>query len=268
MVIVNDDTFEEKISFNLSRLNVFVLVGFTAIGLIALTTLLIAFTPLREYIPGYSSTKLKERALNNSEVLDSLEIAVEKQMQRMASIQKVLTGDVRSIEVNSDSLVDKATIDFEELNLDPSAADSLLRETVAREDKYNFFEEVSKEAIVLYKPANGPISEGYNLKEKHFAVDIVLVKDAPINAVADGTVIFAEWTTETGYVIIIEHPNNLLSVYKHNATLSKEQGDLVKAGEVIATGGSTGELSTGPHLHFELWMDGYAVNPEEFIDFK
>lgn len=268
LVIVNDDTFEEKVSFNLSRLNVFVLVGFSTITLIALTTLLIAFTPLREYIPGYSSSKLRKTALENAEELDSIKRIMYRDSIRYASIKKVLTGDIKPQEINKDSLRKSIAEDFEELNLEASEADAQLREKVSREDKYNIFESNEKESIVLFSPANGPISERYNVKAKHYAVDIVLVKDAPIKAVADGTVIFAEWTSETGHVIIIEHPNHLISVYKHNASLNKQQGDFVKSGEVIAAAGSTGELSTGPHLHFELWMDGHPLNPEDFIDFK
>ena len=126
----------------------------------------------------------------------------------------------------------------------------------------------SRASFVLFPPANGTISENYNSKTKHYAVDVVLAKDTPIKATADGTVIFAEWTTQTGYVIILEHSYGLISVYKHNASLNKSQGDLVKAGEVIAASGNSGELSTGPHLHFELWSDGYSVNPTNFIDFK
>ncbi|NQY06080.1 MAG: M23 family metallopeptidase [Flavobacteriaceae bacterium] len=268
LVIVNDDTFEEKLSFNLSRLNVFVLFGLTSIGLIVLTTLLIAFTPLREYIPGYSSTSLRRTAINNTEVLDSIRDVVRKDSIQIEHIRKVLIGDIQPQDVNKDSLRNEANKDFEGLNLTASKADSLLREKVEREDKYNIFENDSKENIVLFTPASGPISDPYNVKDKHYAVDVVLIKDAPIKAVADGTVIFAEWTSETGYVIIIEHPNDLISVYKHNSVLNKTQGDFVKAGEVIASAGSTGELSTGPHLHFELWMDGHPVNPQDFIDFK
>ncbi len=126
----------------------------------------------------------------------------------------------------------------------------------------------SKANFVLFPPVNGTISENYNVKTKHYAVDVVVAKDTPIKSTADGTVIFAEWTAQTGHVIIIEHSQGLISVYKHNASLTKAQGDLVKAGEVIATAGNTGELSTGPHLHFELWSDGYPVNPTNFIDFK
>ena len=119
----------------------------------------------------------------------------------------------------------------------------------------------------MFPPANGSISEGYNINKKHFAVDIVVAKDTPIKATADGTVILAEWTTQTGYVIIIDHGNGLISTYKHNASLTKSQGDLVKSGEVIALSGNTGELTTGPHLHFELWNDGYPIDPTTFIDF-
>ena len=120
----------------------------------------------------------------------------------------------------------------------------------------------------LKEPKQGTISEGFNTKDKHYAVDVVTSKDSPVKATADGTVIFSEWTAQTGYVIIIEHTNNLISVYKHNSVLTKEQGELVKAGEVIAAAGNTGELSTGPHLHFELWSDGYPIDPTNFIDFE
>jgi murein DD-endopeptidase MepM/ murein hydrolase activator NlpD len=121
---------------------------------------------------------------------------------------------------------------------------------------------------VLFPPVNGTISENYNVEEKHYAIDIVVAKDTPVKATADGTIIFGEWTAETGYVVIIEHSNELISVYKHNGSLTKRQGDLVKAGEVIAMAGNTGEFTTGPHLHFELWSRGYPVNPANFIDFK
>ena len=112
------------------------------------------------------------------------------------------------------------------------------------------------------------MSQEYNAEKKHFAVDVVAAKDAPVKAVADGMVIFAEWTTETGYVIILEHKEGLLSVYKHNGSLNKAQGDIVRIGEVIASVGNTGELTTGPHLHFELWNNGSPVNPKDYIDFK
>ena len=137
-----------------------------------------------------------------------------------------------------------------------------------QEDKYNPLTDNPQVNFVLFPPTKGSISQDYNPEEKHFGVDIIAVQNSPVKAVAEGTVIFAGWTSDTGYVLIIKHRFNLISVYKHNASLSKDQGDLVRAGEVIATTGNTGELTTGPHLHFELWSDGYPINPTNFIDFN
>lgn len=269
LVILNEDTFEERFAIKLNRLNVFVIVSLSSILLVVLTTLLIAFTPLREYIPGYSSTALKKKAIELSYKTDSLQKVLAMNERYFASIKKVLTGDVKTTEFNRDSIIEAAEKDISENDLKPNKADSLLREKVDKEDKYNLFESaISSTNFVLFPPVNGTISEGYNAENKHYAVDIVVAEETPVKATADGTVIFAGWTTDTGYVVIIEHRNELISVYKHNASITKTQGDLVKAGEVIALSGDTGTLSTGPHLHFELWNRGYPVNPTNFIDFK
>lgn len=268
LVILNEDTFEERISFKLTRLNVFILVGISAIILIILTTLLIAFTPLREYIPGYSSTKLKRNATLLVAKTDSIENAIRVNEQYYSSIRRVLSGDVEELEFDRDSIRD-AVFNDEEIYVLPSREDSLLRQTVEQEDKYNVFDKAIEDTdFSLFPPVKGTISSAYNASEKHFAVDIVTVKDAPVKATADGTVIFAEWTADTGHVLIINHGKNLITVYKHNASLNKVQGALVQAGEVIATVGNTGEFSTGPHLHFELWSNGYPINPTNFIDFN
>lgn len=269
LVILNEDTFEERFAIKLTRLNVFVIITLSAIILIVLTTLLIAFTSLREYIPGYSSTTLKKQALELSYKTDSLQRVLSMNEQYYASIRKVLTGDVAMVEFNKDSVLE--AVRNEELieQVLRSKEDSLLREKVSKEDKFNVFEtEAIALNFVLFPPVNGTISADYSIEDKHFAVDISVPKDTPVKAVADGTVIFAEWTTDTGYVLILEHSQALISVYKHNQLLNKSQGDLVKAGEVIATAGSTGEYSTGTHLHFELWSKGYPVNPTNFIDFE
>ncbi|MEJ6791731.1 MAG: M23 family metallopeptidase [Lacinutrix sp.] len=269
LVILNEDTFEEKLTFKLTRLNVFVFLGISSIALVVFTILLITFTPLREYIPGYSSTALKKQAVELSFKTDSLQQVITYNDQYYTSIKKVLKGEVSAVKFNRDSIIEAANKDIGEVDLSLSEADSVLRAKVDKEDKYNLFETAkSKTNFVLFPPVNGDISEQYNAKEKHYAVDIIVAKNTPVKATSDGTVIFAEWTAQTGFVILIEHSYGLLSVYKHNATLIKGQGDLVKAGEVIATSGNTGDLTTGPHLHFELWSDGYSVNPTNFIDFK
>jgi murein DD-endopeptidase MepM/ murein hydrolase activator NlpD len=269
LVILNEDTFEERLSFKLTRLNVFVLTSLSVIFLIGATYLLIAFTPLREYIPGYSSTALKKKALELNYKTDSLQQVIGMNARYYSSIKKVLKGDVSEVDFNRDSIIEAVKLEASEVDFNPTLEDSLLREKVNKEDKYNLFESATTSSnFVLFPPVNGTISEPYNIKEKHYAVDVVVAKDTPVKATTDGIVIFAEWTASTGYVMIIEHSYGLISVYKHNAALTKTQGDLVKTGEVIATAGSTGDLSTGPHLHFELWNDGYPINPTNFIDFK
>jgi murein DD-endopeptidase MepM/ murein hydrolase activator NlpD len=268
LVILNESTFEEKISFKLSRLNVFVTGSLCIVGLIGLTTLLIAFTPLREYIPGYSSTKLKKQATDLTYKTDSLVVTLVNTNRYLENIRMVLRGDIENSETNLDSIREQFELDPSSIDLTPIKEDSMLRAEVELEDKYNLFERdaVSTE-LVLFPPISGVVSNTYDAGKKHFAVDVTAPINTPIKSVANGTVIFSEWTAETGYVIIIEHDEGLLSVYKHNGSLSKEQGDIVRAGEVIASVGNTGELTTGPHLHFELWRDGDTVNPLNYIDF-
>ncbi|WP_295182204.1 murein hydrolase activator EnvC [uncultured Christiangramia sp.] len=269
MVVLNEDTFEERFSFRLTRLNVFVAVGISAILLIAMTTFLIAFTPLREYIPGYSSAALKEKATKLAYTSDSLQNRMRMNDQYLKSIQDALRGEFDVEQVDRDSILSQPITDLEYQEINRIKADSLLREEVAQEDKYNILPTATDNInFSLFPPVKGTISESYNIENKHYAIDIVTTRNSPIKSVADGRVIFAEWTAETGYVIIIEHSYGLLSVYKHNASLSKSQGDIVRSGEVIATAGNTGEFTTGPHLHFELWNEGNPVDPSEYIDFN
>ena len=269
MVVLNEDTFEERFSFRLTRLNVFVAVGISAILLIAMTTFLIAFTPLREYIPGYSSAALKEKATKLAYTSDSLQNRMRMNDQYLKSIQDALRGEFDVEQLDRDSILSQPITDLEYQEINRIKADSLLREEVAQEDKYNILPTATDNInFSLFPPVKGTISENYNIENKHYAIDIVTTRNSPIKSVADGRVIFAEWTAETGYVIIIEHSYGLLSVYKHNASLSKSQGDIVRSGEVIATAGNTGEFTTGPHLHFELWNEGNPVDPSEYIDFN
>jgi murein DD-endopeptidase MepM/ murein hydrolase activator NlpD len=269
MVVINEDTFEEKISFKISRLNVFIFGGLLSILLIGLTTVLIAFTPIKEYIPGYSSTKLKRQASDLVFKIDSLENALAVNEVYIDKVRKVLTGDVVGFEFNKDSVLESVKFDKDSMLTDASEIDSLFRIEVEEEDKFSFFKEAKKEVdIVFFAPITGAITQEYNINQKHFAIDIAVKTGTPVKAVSDGTVIFAEWTAQTGHVIILEHAKGYISIYKHNGSLHKQQGDLVKSGEVIASSGSSGELTTGPHLHFELWSDGYPVNPINFIDFE
>ncbi|MDA1210059.1 MAG: M23 family metallopeptidase [Bacteroidetes bacterium] len=268
LLVLNEDTFEERFSFRLNRLNVFVITVFSALGLILGTTLLIALTPLREYIPGYASTNLIKQAASLSELTDSLQQRLAANDTYLQSIREVLTGNLKPSALNKDSIIEAVAREVDAQLLAASKEDSLLRERVQQEDKYNPLSDESGQDFVLFPPVSGVITGTYDPEEKHFAIDVATVKNTPVKATADGTVILAEWTADTGYVVVLRHKDNLISVYKHNASLSVAQGDLVKSGEVIAASGNTGALTTGPHLHFELWSDGYPINPTNFIDFN
>jgi len=270
LVILNDDTLEEKLSFKLNRLNVYVLSGLFAITMVILTSLLIAYTPLKEYIPGYTSTKYKKKVLKLEEEIQQYDKKLKANNLYLANIQNILNGNIDTKNLNelsNDSV--KSIANIENLPVEASKKETKFREKIEEQDKFSIFEKATKKnEIVFFAPLKGEITQGYNSKEKHYAIDIAVPNNTPVKAVADGTVIFADFTPNTGNVIIIEHPQGYLSVYKHNATLFKEQGDLVKSGEVIANAGSTGSLTSGPHLHFELWSDGYPIDPTRFIEFQ
>ena len=268
LVILNENTFQEKFSLKLSRLNVFVFGGLFSILLIGLTTLLIAFTGIREYIPGYSSTALKKKATRLTYEADSLKNKLAIITRYTKAIQPVLTGNITSEKIDS-IITDAKTSPIDERKLQATKQDSVFRENVNNKNQFALSQgNQNRIKNVFFSPLTGTVSQEFNLNEKHFALDIVAQTGTPVKSVADGTVILAEWTTETGYVITIQHTNKFISVYKHNGTLLKQQGDIVKSGEAIASVGSTGELTTGPHLHFELWNDGFPVNPINYIDFQ
>lgn len=266
-VVLNEDTFEERFSFKLNRLNAFVFGGIFSILLISLTIVFITLTPLKEYVQGYSSSELQKEATNLVYKVDSLNQALSVNDLYIENIQQVLKGEIKRVTFNKDSVLRKFQID--EIDFAPSGVDSAFREEVEQLDRFSVFQQARKSTdIVFSSPIKGQITEHYNDQEKHFAVDIAVDSDSPVKAVADGTVIFKGFTADTGYVIIIEHSQGFISIYKHNASIFKEQGELVKMGEVIASAGSTGDYSTGAHLHFELWNDGYPVNPSNYINFN
>ncbi|CAM1363567.1 Murein DD-endopeptidase MepM and murein hydrolase activator NlpD, contain LysM domain [Tenacibaculum sediminilitoris] len=268
LVIINEDTFQERFSLKLSRLNVFVFGGVFSILLIVLTSLLIAYTGIREYIPGYSSTALKKKATRLTYESDSLKSRLAIIESYTKSLKLVLTGEIEPEKIDSITSEMK-TIAFDESKLKASKEDSLFREKIEGKDLFPLYNG-GKNRIknVFFSPLTGSISQQFNVDDKHYAIDIVAKTGTPVKAVADGTVILSEWTAETGYVIAIQHSNEFISVYKHNGTLLKQQGEIVKSGEAIASVGSTGELTTGPHLHFELWSNGFPVNPTNYIDFQ
>lgn len=269
LVIMNDETFEEKISITLSPLNVFVFTGTIIITLITFTIYIIAFTPLREYIPGYADINMQRKLITLTYKTDSLMRSVEVRDRYLANLRNVINGDAGENPAGQKTdLVRYDTIQFHP----PSAADSMIRTEIESQDRFTLTGGSSVPASSLrnfyfFTPLKGTVTSSFNSKTKHYGIDIVASPNEVIKTTLDGTVVLADWTSETGYVIAVQHSNNLFSVYKHNSALLKTSGDFVKAGEVIAIIGNSGELTTGPHLHFELWYNGSPVNPIDYMTF-
>ena len=267
LVVVNSKTLEKRTIFSASRIKIILVSLFGFAVILSAVFLIIYFTPLKEYLRGYTSTELRASSLNNAIKLDSLEVLYLIQNNYISSLKKLLAGEIDFEDLSKDSLLEEYSInDLDLVNI--NAEDSILRAIVEEEDKYNPTNiNIDQLSVVLFKPANGGISSEFSLQEKHFGIDITLPENTAVSSVSDGRVLFAEWTSETGFVIIIEHLNGLTSVYKHNSSLSKTQGEYVRRGEVIGFSGNTGELTSGPHLHFELWFEGDPVDPLDFIEF-
>jgi murein DD-endopeptidase MepM/ murein hydrolase activator NlpD len=266
LVVLNEATYEERLSYKLSRLNIFLFFSLIAILIIISTICLIAFTSVKEYIPGYDSTVLRTNAVKNIETLDSLTLVIEKNQDFINSIGSVILGETTKSEAQKEI---KVRIDISDIEFKVNQEDSLLRKVVEKEDRFNVLESAtSKVKYVLISPIFGQVTSRFDYGIKHFGTDIAVPINSPVKSIAKGTVVLAEWTVQTGYVIVIEHAYGLTSVYKHNDSGLISQGDLVEPGQVIALSGNTGELTTGPHLHFELWREGIPVNPENYVSFE
>ncbi len=269
IVLFNENTFEEIFSMKINLINVIGASLSMFLFLIISTTLLIVFTPLKELIPGYSSSELKRKAIELTLKTDSLEQLAIRNEAYIQSVKKVLKGEVDAVKINIDSLTKNETPILESSDLKVSEQDLKLRELVLQEDKYNVFQEAKpKVAMVLFPPVKGTLVKKYDPKQKYYAVSIAVPNNTPIKAISAGTVLFAEWTPQSGYIIIIRHAEGLVSVYKNAASLTKNQGDSVKSGEAIGlAGGGGSKATTSNNLHFELWKDSYAIDPTMFIDF-
>lgn len=268
LIIYNDTSFQTVWSTHLTRINVFLILGLGSIFLVAITVLIIALTPVKELIPGYPSGNMRETIVRNAIMVDSLEAQLVMRDQYFNTIKTLIDGDIPADQQSHvDTTFKPIELTAENYNHDSIFEQRLLEEQIGLSMIQEDDKSTSLANIHFFSPMKGMLTQGFDKKTSHYAVDLVGLANSRISAILDGTVIFASWTVETGYVMYIQHANNLVSVYKHNSELLKKVGDIVKAGEAVALMGNTGELSTGPHLHFEMWYNGVALNPEDYIDF-
>ncbi len=267
LTITNENTLEEIVGIHVSKLNgVSVLLSaVTVIFLIA--SLIIVFTPLRNYLPGYMNTEVREQVVMNALRADSLQGMLERQRMYIMNIQDIISGNIKADSVSTmDSLTTART---EEL-MERTQAEDEFRKQYEETERYNLTtidNAPTVTGLIFFRPTRGMLSSTFDANQKHFGIDIAASSNESVLATLDGTVILATYTADTGYVIQVQHSQNLVSVYKHCGSLLKRVGDTVKAGEAIALVGNTGEKTTGPHLHFEIWNRGRALDPSKYIVF-
>ncbi len=262
LVLMREDNFTERLSFSLTPMNVFIIVSTGIVLFTAIVVSLIVFSPVREYIPGYSDTKTKRN--------------VEKLMVKAVELEKEIKDKDRYIQVLRE-IINGRTVPADSLrNLSDSAVgqiDKLIEDKLQAMSNKDFLDKDNNQTplklsnYTFFTPVKGYVTEGYKPNEDHPAVDIVAKPNEAVKATLDGPVSFASWTPETGHVIGLQHNNNLVSIYKHNSVLLKKIGSYVNAGDAIAIVGNSGELTSGPHLHFELWHNGSTLDPGEFMVF-
>ena len=273
LVLMNEDNFEHRLSFRLSRLNAFSILALISVFWIAVIIYALAFTSLREYIPGFTDNSIQPQLYSLNQTLDSLETRLHENDLYLKNIKRILSGEDFS---EADSSDINQLSDYNNITNKKTKDDSLLRLELENMGKYNIYyhetEDIynvsfSKGPKVFFAPITGIITNSFNSTANHFGIDIVAKRNDAVKSIDDGIVILAEWTINTGHIIAIQHSGNMISIYKHNSSLLKKSGEYVNAGDLISIIGNSGEQSTGPHLHFELWVDGSAVDPLSYISF-
>ncbi|MBS1595602.1 MAG: M23 family metallopeptidase [Bacteroidetes bacterium] len=273
-VVLNDETFEEKFSLTLTRMNVWVFISTIAVVLVMLTASAIIYTPLKYFIPGFGDYNYRSQIVALTFRTDSLEQQLEQRALYLDDIAKVVSGSpdtsghvppVKRLNSTDTSRTIGA----------PSEDEMQLRKDVDEEESYalNYKDKKSGAGAQLgqfhfFSPVEGYVTEEYDPQAEHYGIDVAAKADAPVKATLDGTIISSGWSAEYGYVVAIQHKDNIVSIYKHNSKIFKNVGNFVHAGDVIAAVGSTGELSSGPHLHFEIWHGGTSLNPRDYVIFN
>jgi len=265
---LNENTLEEVFTFRISRLSGLLTLVVFAVFLITLTSIVIIKTPIRNYLPGYLDSEIRQEIIVNALRTDSLQQELYVQSKYLRNVNAILRGDMEIDNIRKiDSIKDNTL-----LNLEKSKQTADFIRNYEEEEKYNlnvmYSSQILPDNVFFYRPVKGIISSNFDFRERHYGIDIAAKSKEPVLAAMKGTVIYAGFDANFGYVINVQHSNGFVSIYKHNALLLKKEGDEVNGGEVIALVGNTGNLSTGDHLHFELWYKGKAVDPNEYINFN
>lgn len=281
LVIMRDESFEEVGSYKLTRLNIYLIISTLIVSTAILVMLLFVLTPLKRMLPGYGDVSYRDDAEELAQTVQELQEKNRANEIYIQNLRRIFTGDFES-EEDIPKVDSSNTTPDSLLSLDRIEEDEELRNAVERNQplvpskgqapppaaEYSPYRNTPLEQLYLIAPIRGEISNGFQQDKGHLGVDVLAPKNSPIKSIMDGVVIQSDWTLETGNTIALQHPNNVVSFYKHNSALLKKVGDGVKAGEAIAIIGNTGTLSSGPHLHFELWYNGKAVDPDDYIQFN
>lgn len=263
--------YEEIFHIRISLLHVIVGLGFLALLLVLITSYLIAFTSIKEWIPGYPDGNVRSEIIANALRLDSIEAELDKRDNFIRSLQVMIGGGEYGTAADTIDSAVGTTTHFDTIIMQITEEELAFRTEIENEERFSLglgIKPTNKEYYHFYPPVSGYVINSFNEKERHYGIDVVTKKDAQVMAVLDGVVIFTDWTINTGHVVAIQHANNLMSIYKHNSVLLCKQGDYIRTGQVIANVGNSGHETTGTHLHFEMWRAGTPLNPEDFIQFK
>ncbi|MBD5397675.1 M23 family metallopeptidase [bacterium] len=270
---VTDESFHEKFSFRLSGLNVLTVVACASMLLMAATVCLVVFTPLKKMVPGYVKREWVESSLNNRLRIDSLQSEMEAQSLMLRVLTATLSGE---IPVEESIGIKDSLKQYDNLPYRISVQDSLLRREIETSDRYvvetpaaflsghNPTSQKFSDNLLFYKPVQGTVISHFDYKEQHFGIDIETESNAVIKSVLDGNVVFSSWSPDRGYILLVEHEKDLISLYSAASALFKRAGDFVRAGEAIGIAGSSTEHGTD-YLHFELWYNGSPVDPEKYL---
>lgn len=266
LVVINDETLEEEGLLKISRSNIIALISLVVIFIFIISFLIIVYSPLNKHLPGKSSDLVQKEFIQLALKSDSLASALSISSLYLSNIESIIKGDSISFEYLDDSL---NKIDNSEVSFFKSKEDSLLRMRVEKEDQssLNLNSKRRNKQFLFFPPVEGFVSDSFNLQTNHYGIDLVAKSGTKIKSIGEGTVIVSDWNPQTGYVLGIQHSENFISFYKHCSVLLKNVGEIITTGENIAIIGNSGELSSGPHLHLELWKSGTPLDPSLYISF-